>query len=604
VGIGQKRAVETHISTAQRVLIGRNPSEIMPASFVNCQFGQVPERWNPRRHPLSKVTVAIQTQRVLDYNPALREGLNMRKSSMLLGLLLIAAGAAVAQDNFPKVETSPAFMYIRTPIGGESFNCAGGGGTIAYNVTSLIGLAADMGGCKIFGNTLGLANTVSGSQFTFLFGPRFTFRSSSRLQPFFEANFGGDHLSISCENAAVCGNASRGFTAFALTAGGGFDVKLSPRFALRLIQAEYMYTRFGNECALAICSQNNSQNSFRLKSGIVIGWGIPPAVSPKAACVGTPPEVLPDDPPVAVSAQPADFSPKHTLQYKWASTGGQVSGSGSSATVDVAGLAPGTYDVRATVSDPKEKKNNTAACTVAFTVKRPRPPVVACSASPSSIQAGSGTPVTISAQASSPDLRKIETRKFSANEGSLQEGTSSAGQQVGQFTSSATLDTKDVQSGPINVTIAVTDVRGLSGSCVASVNVQPLPPPVEVISETLISECQFKNPRKPSRVDNECKAVLDDVAIRLQHEPNGKLVVVGCAEDEEVVTVKQLGAMRAVSVKQYLTGGEGQQQIDPGRIEARTGMGCGKRTQFYFLPPSGTFTQQSTTIVDETQVKP
>ena len=208
----------------------------------------------------------------------------MRKSLLFLaGLLLLAAGTVVAQDDFPKVETSPAFMYIRTPISGEvkgqsfnqSFNCAGGGGTIAYNVTSLIGLAADLGGCKIFGNTLGpvVGNTISGSQFTFLFGPRITFRSSSRFQPFFEVNFGGDHLSLSCNNAAACGNQSLGFTAFAMTAGGGLDLKLNKKFALRLVQAEYMYTRFGNECALAICSQNNSQNSFRLKSGVVIGWG-------------------------------------------------------------------------------------------------------------------------------------------------------------------------------------------------------------------------------------------------------------------------------------------------------------------------------------------
>ena len=164
----------------------------------------------------------------------------MPKYFVLAGVLLLMVGSAVAQEDFPKVETAPAFMYIRTPIAGVSFNCAGGGGTMAYNVTSMLGLAADMGGCKIFGNTLGLGNTVSGSQFTFLFGPRLTFRSSSKLQPFVEVNLGGDHLSLSCSNAAVCGTQSRGFNSFALTAGGGFDVKLNKKFALRLIQAEYM----------------------------------------------------------------------------------------------------------------------------------------------------------------------------------------------------------------------------------------------------------------------------------------------------------------------------------------------------------------------------
>jgi hypothetical protein len=48
---------------------------------------------------------------------------------------------------------------------------------------------------------------------------------------------------------------------------------LNQKIAIRLIQAEYLYTRFGNECQLAICSNNNSQNAFRLKSGIVMSWG-------------------------------------------------------------------------------------------------------------------------------------------------------------------------------------------------------------------------------------------------------------------------------------------------------------------------------------------
>jgi opacity protein-like surface antigen len=61
--------------------------------------------------------------------------------------------------------------------------------------------------------------------------------------------------------------------AFAMTVGGGFDLKLSKKIALRLVQAEYLYTRFGNSCEFAICNNNNNQNSFRLKSGIVVGWG-------------------------------------------------------------------------------------------------------------------------------------------------------------------------------------------------------------------------------------------------------------------------------------------------------------------------------------------
>ncbi|MGB7942238.1 MAG: outer membrane beta-barrel protein [Terriglobales bacterium] len=212
----------------------------------------------------------------------------MRKYFVLVSLLLLTAGLALAQD-FPKVETSPAFMYIRTPVsftipGGpsvsQSFNCAGGGGTLAVNLTSLIGLAADLGGCKYFGQTIPapLSSNINGSGFTFLFGPRLTFRSKSAFQPFTELNFGGMRISLSCENSnSQCtesfGTGSYSKTAFALTVGGGFDIKLSKKFSLRPVQAEYLYTRFGNDCSLEVCTFNNSQNSFRLKSGIVINWG-------------------------------------------------------------------------------------------------------------------------------------------------------------------------------------------------------------------------------------------------------------------------------------------------------------------------------------------
>jgi opacity protein-like surface antigen len=200
-------------------------------------------------------------------------------------------GLSLAQD-YPKVETSPAFMYIRTPISftvqpnppgpsvSASFNCAGGGGTLAYNLSSLIGIAADLGGCKYFGQTLPqeISTKIDGTGFTFLFGPRLTFRSKSPFQPFAELNFGGMRISLSCANnpsdcTNLVGTGSYSKTAFAMTVGGGFDIKLSKKFSLRPVQAEYLYTRFGNDCNLNVCTFNNNQNSFRLKSGIVINWG-------------------------------------------------------------------------------------------------------------------------------------------------------------------------------------------------------------------------------------------------------------------------------------------------------------------------------------------
>jgi opacity protein-like surface antigen len=195
----------------------------------------------------------------------------MHKYFVLAGFLLLTAGAAAAQDEFPRIETAPAFMYIRVVPGAglKNWNCFGGGGTIAYNVNKWFGLAADLGGCKV----TGLQSGLSANQFTYLFGPRFTYRNSSRFQPFFEVNFGGDRLGVSCTNIVTnhgtC-NGSNAWNAFAMTAGGGFDIKLSQKIAFRAVQAEYFYTRFGNNVTVL---NNVNQNNFRLKSGIVISWG-------------------------------------------------------------------------------------------------------------------------------------------------------------------------------------------------------------------------------------------------------------------------------------------------------------------------------------------
>ncbi len=202
----------------------------------------------------------------------------MHKLTVLVGLLLLTAGSALAQSEYPAAEASMDFMYARTPVAGQSLNCAGGGTTLAFNVSSTLGLATDIGYCRFFGNTFGLGNTISGSQLNYLFGPRLTLRSSSAIHPFFDLMFGGTRLGLSCNSTIFgclngTGSSSGSRNAFALTVGGGLDVKFSQRVSWRLVQAEYLYTRFNNDCPIAFCNNNNSQNSFRLKSGLVFGVG-------------------------------------------------------------------------------------------------------------------------------------------------------------------------------------------------------------------------------------------------------------------------------------------------------------------------------------------
>src|SRR5262249_45545361 len=129
--------------------------------------------------------------------------------------------------------------------------------------------------------------------------------------------------------------------------------------------------------------------------------------------------------------------------------------------------------------------------------------------------------------------------------------------------------------------------------------VPPPPPP----QSSKLSQCDFPNAKKPWRVDNTCKAILDDVAKNLQQNADNKLVIVGNADPSE--TRKNLAAERAVDSKAYLTGGEAKLGIDPSRVEVRTSTEGGKTAEYWVVPPGATFSEQATTQpVDESKIKP
>lgn len=103
-----------------------------------------------------------------------------------------------------------------------------------------------------------------------------------------------------------------------------------------------------------------------------------------------------------------------------------------------------------------------------------------------------------------------------------------------------------------------------------------------------LGECDFKT----ARVDNKCKAVLDDVALRLQRDADAKAVLVGYGGPKEA----KIAAQRATNAKAYLTKEKG---IDPGRIELRTRTDGGKKADFYLVPAGATFSEANTEVFME-----
>ena len=138
-----------------------------------------------------------------------------------------------------------------------------------------------------------------------------------------------------------------------------------------------------------------------------------------------------------------------------------------------------------------------------------------------------------------------------------------------------------------------------------------VPPPPPTCSK--VNSIQFPDLKRPWRVDNTAKAILDDVASRLKADPNAKIVIVGYADGEKAPmegTGKKrhpmnLAAQRAVNAKAYLVQ---QQGIDPSRVEVRQGTGQQKVADIIWVPQGADENAcadlQNTTPVDESVVKP
>src|SRR6185295_14175700 len=88
------------------------------------------------------------------------------------------------------------------------------------------------------------------------------------------------------------------------------------------------------------------------------------------------------------------------------------------------------------------------------------------------------------------------------------------------------LDTTGVTPGPYTVTVRVEDGRGGAADASATIQVTAPPPPPQA---SRISGCDF-GALNSARVDNVCKRVLDDVALRLQNDPRARVVIVGFAD--------------------------------------------------------------------------
>ena len=442
----------------------------------------------------------------------------------------------------PKVELFLGYSFIRATPRSTQDRIAwlhGGDANIAFNVNHYLGLVADFGGYPASSLTITGPGTPSsrvvdadGRVFTYMIGPRLSYRNP-RITPFAQALFGVAHagaVSISgCAGSSVC-IPLPSENAFAMVVGGGFDVNVHRRLAIRLIQADYFMTRFKDPSSPT--GQSGKRNDVRLSTGLVFRFGgNPPPVSPSAACSVQPAEVFAGE-PVTATASGSNFDPKRTVKYDWNGTGVKVTGSTASTQIDTTGLQPGSYGVTANLNDGS-RRYGFASCSARFTVKETHPPVISCSAAPASVQTG-GTS-TINSNASSPDGRRL-TYSYTTNAGDI----SGNGE-------TATLNTQGAQPGRITVTCNVSDDRTppLTGSSttIVAVEAPPPPPPAPEIKQLetrlALHSIYFPTARPTAEnpegglVDSQAeilKILAEDFKSYLKYRPDAHLILGGHAD--------------------------------------------------------------------------
>jgi len=348
-----------------------------------------------------------------------------------------------------------------------------------------------------------------------------------------------------------------------------------------------------------------------LSAGVVFHIGSlepPPPVT--LSLSASPTSVYPGE-PVTVTATAGNLnpSPKQNTIYSWSGNG--VTGSGTTAKVDTSSLAPGNYTVNATVKQGKRGKEGvkpweSAESTTTFTVKQFEPPTISCSASPSTIKPGESS--TITSEGVSPQNRPL-TYSYSAAAGTIS-GTGTT----------ATFSSTGAPTGPTEITCKVTDDKGqtATGNTTVTITAPYVPPTPH--AQALCSVGFSTDKRRPTRVDNEAKACLDQVALALQNQPDAKAVVVGESTSQEKATtakeearaakyprrhikVEQFAGQRAVNAKDYLVTEKG---IDASRVSAATGTADSQTAENYLVPAGADFSADvtGTTPVDESTIKP
>ncbi len=195
---------------------------------------------------------------------------------MLSRLALLAALLATSVAGAENLQRAPIDLTVTydslhiAHITSRGFWMQGGAVELGAQAYRGLGIVV-----RVEGLHAGTSSTMAEplSLVTTVFGPRYTVQTRSHRFAFFGEGLVGianGFHSLFSEGSGSVGSVNAGTTsssnALAVDFGGGFDVQLNRRFAIRLIRASYLRTQFPN-------TATNVQNSLSLSAGLVVRFG-------------------------------------------------------------------------------------------------------------------------------------------------------------------------------------------------------------------------------------------------------------------------------------------------------------------------------------------
>jgi opacity protein-like surface antigen len=159
-----------------------------------------------------------------------------------VGLLVLSAPSWAQEYNYPKAEVFGGFSISRTgisstdPISGLTTSVSdsfwGWQASVNGNVQKHLGFVGDFGGQ--YKNIAGIGM----SNYQFMFGPQISMRHE-RVTPFVHALFGATRTSASITDPLSGATIAASSTGLGLGMGGGLDVNVSHKLALRVPQFDW-----------------------------------------------------------------------------------------------------------------------------------------------------------------------------------------------------------------------------------------------------------------------------------------------------------------------------------------------------------------------------